>query len=38
MDAASANFSVETNCPYIGLFAFDQAHARYFFGRGMMPN
>lgn len=33
MEGASSNSYVEADCPYIGLFAFDAAHARYFFGR-----
>ncbi|MBK8208747.1 MAG: WD40 repeat domain-containing protein [Rhodospirillales bacterium] len=33
MERASFNSYVEADCPYIGLFAFDEAHARYFFGR-----
>jgi WD40 repeat protein len=33
MDVAPASLHDETECPYVGLFAFDEAHARYFFGR-----
>ncbi|HYN38705.1 MAG TPA: hypothetical protein VES39_05590, partial [Rhodospirillales bacterium] len=33
MDAASSIPLDKADCPYIGLFAFDAAHERYFFGR-----
>lgn len=33
MDSVVRETEVNIDCPYVGLFAFDEAHARYFFGR-----